>query len=137
MNRLFAWPRRRLARVRRAAGLLALGAAAMLAWAPPASASQHPPARLMEGLVQPPPDRPGTSTPPPDLARMIHMMRLDMWRHFERAEDPQTRLLSRQGARRTHWGYVLEHFRAMDRRRDGELSFTEVWSYVLAHIPNR
>ncbi len=138
MTAFSAWSERALARTYLGAGLLALGAAAALVWVPAASASQHGAvAQAAEGLVQPPPDRPGTATPPPTLEQMVHMMKQDMWRHFVRAEDPQTRLVSRQGARLSHWGYALEHFRAMDVNHDGTLSFTEVWNYVRAHMPGR
>ena len=93
--------------------------------------------RVVEGFVKPPPDPPGTATPPPSLEQMVRMIKRDMRRYFDRAQNPRTHRVSRQGARRALWGYALEHFRAMDRRRDGELSFSEVWGYVRAHLPRR
>ncbi len=126
---------RGVARMHVGAALLALGAGTLTLGAPCALASPGLDPQVVQGFVQPPPDRPGTATPPPTLEQMVRMMKRDMRRYFDRAENPRSHLVSRRGARRAHWGYALEHFRAMDRRRDGELSFSEVWGYVRAHIP--
>ncbi len=128
---------RGVARMYVGAALLALGAGTLTLGAPCALASPALDPRVVAGFVQPPPDRPGTTTPPPTLEQMVRMIKRDMRRYFDRAENPRTHRVSRQGARRAHWGYALEHFRAMDRRRDGELSFSEVWGYVRAHLPQR
>lgn len=129
---------RHLFRLVLVACLLTPWACAALASPLPAAASQpdpYQPPQGLEGFGVPPPD---PAAPPPEPvtpASALQFMKRDMHRYFERAEDPDTHLVSKQGAQRSGWGYAAEHFEAMDANYDGELSFDEVWNYVLAHIP--
>ena len=100
----------------------------------PALSSRPDVPQTVQGFPLPPPDPPGVDSSSPTLPEMMQQFRQDMRHYFDRAEDPRTHLVSRQGAQRARWGYAVQHFEAMDANHDGELSFDEVWNYVLAHL---
>lgn len=135
MRTLFRFPTRPLARRLLGASLIASCAAALAAEQPPALSSQPDVPRTVQGFVIPPPSPPGVSDSSPTLPQMMQQFKQDMRHYFDRAQDPTTHLVSKQGAQRAGWGYAVEHFEAMDANHDGELSFDEVWNYVLAHAP--
>ncbi|MBU6441577.1 MAG: hypothetical protein KGJ03_02335 [Betaproteobacteria bacterium] len=120
-------------------GCAALASPLPAAAAQPSSEASRPdpslPPQGLEGFGVPPPDPTAAPAAPVTPASALQFMKRDMRHYFDRAADPNTHRVSKEGAQRSGWGYAAEHFEAMDANHDGELSFDEVWSYVLAHIP--
>lgn len=54
----------------------------------------------------------------------------DLKKQYDAAADPQTRLLTKESAAKSGWGWAVDHFSEMDVQRKGAIRFEDVSRYI-------
>jgi hypothetical protein len=81
-------------------------------------------------LPKPPPDEPGTTRPELRGQALRNQAIANVKKRFDAAADPSTHLLSLAQAKNAGFGYVADHFQAIDRNGSGYVSFDDLLLYL-------
>ncbi|MEQ5838512.1 hypothetical protein N0A02_03555 [Paraburkholderia acidicola] len=87
--------------------------------------------RVGEHLDRVPPPAPGTPSLTPDLTQSTIVGHLKTL--FDKAANPSTHLMTKQGALASGWGWAASHFGEIDRQNKGAVSFDDVLDYLNGH----
>jgi hypothetical protein len=87
------------------------------------------PASAGEQLGFPPPDPPGTVRPAITAETIQNELEQRLKAQFEAAAGPSGRITAQQ-AKNANWGYVADHFAAIDRDHDGYVKFGDVLDFM-------
>ncbi|MFL9871921.1 hypothetical protein [Paraburkholderia megapolitana] len=87
--------------------------------------------RVGERLDRVPPPAPGTPSLTPDLTQSTIVSHLQTL--FDKAANPSTHLMTKQGALSSGWGWAASHFGEIDRQNKGAVSFGDVLDYLNGH----
>ncbi|MEO6921788.1 MAG: EF-hand domain-containing protein [Collimonas sp.] len=81
-------------------------------------------------LPKPPPDEPGTTRPELRGQALRNQAVANLKKRFDAAADPSTHLLTQAQAKSAGFGYVADHFQAIDRNGSGYVSFEDLLQYL-------
>ncbi|MFL9871906.1 EF-hand domain-containing protein [Paraburkholderia megapolitana] len=88
--------------------------------------------KVGDRIGTPPPDPVGTAVPEAEGQTLRDQVLANMKQRFDAAADPSTHLLSLADAKRSGWGYIADHFSAIDRSGSGYVSFDDLKRYLKA-----
>jgi hypothetical protein len=54
----------------------------------------------------------------------------DVKAQFDAAADPETHLLTKEGALKSGWGWAADHFDTIDTRKKGAIGYKDVICYL-------
>lgn len=86
--------------------------------------------KVGEHMAAPPPDQPGTTSPQPTGKALQSQVIADLQQRFNAAADPSTHLLSLTQAKSAGWGYMVVHFKEIDKDNKGYVSFSDFLRYL-------
>lgn len=82
-----------------------------------------------------PPDPLGFAKPKPESPDLLQALDDRLRADFEAAAGPNTPFIGRQQAADSGWGFVSDHFDAIDGDRDGQATYDEVQTFLDVRSP--